>query len=300
MSNQMTAAYAAGLIDGEGCISISVSPKKAGQIFYPRVDVGMSVKAMPVLQALMRRYGGTINHTRKQTDKWEAAAAWRIFGRPLEAFLIDIQPFLILKREQVEYALQMQRLIDSLPRRPNGSATWTAEGQRAAQVIRALVQEANRKGPTHTEAAGWFARHVGGAWITPQRDFTSPHGWAEFSTTWPRSGTMRNGTAYRLRPLAPLTAGTGSGLWQTPVADDSVNRASGKWNSRGEPKLSAQVKLWPTPTAHNAKEGGYPSEHLRNTPTLAAQAGGALNPTWVEWLMGFPLGWTDFTPSETP
>ena len=27
--------------------------------------------------------------------------------------------------------------------------------------------------------------------------------------------------------------------------------------------------------------------------TLSAQAGGALNPTWVEWLMGFPLGHTD-------
>jgi hypothetical protein len=26
---------------------------------------------------------------------------------------------------------------------------------------------------------------------------------------------------------------------------------------------------------------------------------GALNPTWVEWLMGFPLGWTDLGPSET-
>ena len=27
---------------------------------------------------------------------------------------------------------------------------------------------------------------------------------------------------------------------------------------------------------------------------------GALNPTWVEWLMGFPLGWTDLNASETP
>jgi hypothetical protein len=26
---------------------------------------------------------------------------------------------------------------------------------------------------------------------------------------------------------------------------------------------------------------------------------GALNPTWVEWLMGFPLGWTDSGPSAT-
>jgi hypothetical protein len=25
-------------------------------------------------------------------------------------------------------------------------------------------------------------------------------------------------------------------------------------------------------------------------------AGGRLNPTWVEWLMGWPIGWTDLEP----
>jgi len=25
---------------------------------------------------------------------------------------------------------------------------------------------------------------------------------------------------------------------------------------------------------------------------------GQLNPTWVEWLMGWPLGWTDLQPLE--
>ena len=29
------------------------------------------------------------------------------------------------------------------------------------------------------------------------------------------------------------------------------------------------------------------------------KAGGALNPTWVEWLMGWPLGWTDLKPLAT-
>jgi hypothetical protein len=57
--------------------------------------------------------------------------------------------------------------------------------------------------------------------------------------------------------------------------------------------------LWPTPTAHNAKEGAYPSEYERNTPTLAAQVGGKLNPTWVEYLMGWPLMWTDLKPLGT-
>jgi hypothetical protein len=27
---------------------------------------------------------------------------------------------------------------------------------------------------------------------------------------------------------------------------------------------------------------------------------GLLNPTWVEWLMGFPTGWTDLSASEMP
>jgi hypothetical protein len=37
----------------------------------------------------------------------------------------------------------------------------------------------------------------------------------EFSETWPRAGMTRNGTAYRLQPLAPLTGETGSGLLPT-------------------------------------------------------------------------------------
>jgi len=37
---------------------------------------------------------------------------------------------------------------------------------------------------------------------------------------------------------------------------------------------------------------------------MAFQAGprgiGKLNPEWVGWLMGFPIGWTDLEDSETP
>ena len=54
----------------------------------------------------------------------------------------------------------------------------------------------------------------------------------------------------------------------------------------------------PTPTCHNAKEGAYPAEYTRNTPTLAAQIGGKVNPDWNEWRMGWPIGWTDLKPLE--
>jgi hypothetical protein len=84
-------------------------------------------------------------------------------------------------------------------------------------------------------------------------------GLEEFSETWPRWGTMLNGECWERTTLELLTNVTGSGLWQTPVADDAVNRKVGKWNSRGEPKLSAQVLTWPTPTVcgnHQAPKPG--------------------------------------------
>ncbi len=34
----------------------------------------------------------------------------------------------------------------------------------------------------------------------------------------------------------------------------------------------------------------------RESPDLNKLVGGKLNPAWVEWLMGWPLGWTDLKP----
>jgi len=47
-----------------------------------------------------------------------------------------------------------------------------------------------------------------------------------------------------------------------------------------------------------AKETNAPSEANRNEPSMASRVGGHLNPTWVEWLMGWPLEWTDLKPLE--
>jgi hypothetical protein len=123
----------------------------------------------------------------------------------------------------------------------------------------------------------------------------------EFSETWPRWGMMRDGECWELATLAHRTEGIESGLlerWPTPQSRD-YKGSSGRSMKGTEIDLPTKVKMWPTPTAHNAKEGGFPSEHSRNTPTLSAQAGGTLNPTWTEWLMGWPLGWTDLKPLET-
>jgi hypothetical protein len=160
----------------------------------------------------------------------------------------------------------------------------------------------------------------------------------EFLETWPRWGSMRNGESY-LRPIPALPiCANESGFWQTPVADDAIERKAGKWNSRGEPKLSAEVKLWPTPTksdgtggpGNSGREGGLNLRTaVKQWPTPCASAskgsspaaltrkngkdrsndridhavmasdGGQLNPEWVEWLMGWPIGHTALKPLET-
>lgn len=68
--------------------------------------------------------------------------------------------------------------------------------------------------------------------------------------------------------------------------------------------LPQAVAMWPTPTSHLAKETGAPSEYNRNEPTITSRLfesaehrdGMALNPNWVSWLMGWPIGWADVKP----
>ena len=68
---------------------------------------------------------------------------------------------------------------------------------------------------------------------------------------------------------------------------------------KGKPSLVNQATHWPTPAAMGWKDNGEPSNYERNTPGLPARAiamaggsGLALNPEFVEALMGYPCGWT--------
>lgn len=39
--------------------------------------------------------------------------------------------------------------------------------------------------------------------------------------------------------------------------------------------------------------GTYLNVEVSEAEQAAGRRPGKLNPTWVEWLMGFPLGWTE-------
>ena len=174
------------------------------------------------------------------------------------------------------------------------------------------------------------------SWRTPQCSLLE--GLDEFSETWPRWGMMRDGACSAQLMPAHLTGETESGLlghWPTP---DTCAKGTGPSQlKRNQPRLqdavlfatpcardhkghtitknhpngfnhslANQVKLWPTLTA-SEDAAGTVNGKMQFMLTHAAKmsepeqtaSGGQLNPTWVEWLMGWPLGWTDLKPLET-
>jgi hypothetical protein len=122
---------------------------------------------------------------------------------------------------------------------------------------------------------------------------------------FPRWGMMHAGELWELTTPEHLTSGNESGLWPTATAGDSKNAAN-RTATRHNPNskhhsgttLVDAVRMWPTPTAQDSKNNGAPSQMVRNTKPLNAEVGGSLNPMWVEWLMGWPLGWTNLKPLE--
>jgi len=102
-------------------------------------------------------------------------------------------------------------------------------------------------------------------------------GSTELSEPWPRAGMTRNGMAYQRAPLVPPIEETVYGLlpnvkmWPTPRAMEIINGASHLAERSRPSGLTSMV---------NVEEG------------LSPQTTGKLNPEFVEWLMGYPIGWT--------
>jgi len=89
-------------------------------------------------------------------------------------------------------------------------------------------------------------------------------------------------------------------MWPTPLATDGSKGGPNQKGGKGDLRLSSAVHQFPTPTATNTK-----AHHMRGADNGKEREArsygetGQLNPNWVEWLMGWPHGWTDLKPSAT-
>jgi DNA (cytosine-5)-methyltransferase 1 len=89
--------------------------------------------------------------------------------------------------------------------------------------------------------------------------------------------------------------------WPTPTARDYKDGDYPSANARKDPGLGTRVQ-WPTPTPRGYKGSAAPEDREARGRQVnlndlvhheARKAGGQLNPTFVEWLQGFPKNWTE-------
>lgn len=101
------------------------------------------------------------------------------------------------------------------------------------------------------------------------------------------------------RRRSPGLAFVVSRMLPTPTAHDAHKPHPSDLTARQGGRSLAAAVMYPTPTCQDAKNNGGQSQMVRNTKPLNAVVGGALNPAWVEWLMGWPIGWTALEPLGT-
>lgn len=108
------------------------------------------------------------------------------------------------------------------------------------------------------------------------------------------------------RKSGQTTGEIDGGYLPTPVARDDGKTPEAhlamKARMKGGPRkkitsLNVWVKMWPTPKAtdfkgaHSPGKNGSKGQYLCGA--VGTKAGGQLSPMWVEWLMGYPAGWTE-------
>lgn len=218
---------------------------------------------------------------------------------------------------------------------PGGAASISSLGASPARTYPAPAKGQDSMAPDLDCGPRWpgsLARYDPDTrlWKTAQCSLFG--GLEEFSETWPRWGMMRDGESFPLPTPAHLIGENVSGLWPTPVKYDATpggpgnhyqglgwmarqnmfptptkqERASSRPYDPSAPSLSGRslstfARTYPTPRANDAEKRGNidpmnPRNGLPGAVRKDAENGGQLNPTWVEWLMGWTLGWTDLRP----
>ena len=189
--------------------------------------------------------------------------------------------------------------------------TSSLEDIRANRLAR-LEREAGSKTPVisgHTSDGTYNQLNLFNASSRTSKD-TSRLDSTASSATWKKMVTTQRGDYSQRLKSVRHTSGSESSYLPTPTAAPYGTSQNGQrpdgstFKQAGKPSLESMARhnLWPTPRASEYKDcgpvGSKSHTHMDKRSYLCAKAkdpdqpSGLLNPTWVEWLMGVPTGWT--------
>ena len=132
-----------------------------------------------------------------------------------------------------------------------------------------------------------------GFWPTPDAGvFNISESVESFLARAERMGEKHNHAPFR----PPL--GVAVKMWPTPQARDWRSGKTGAATAEKNCRPLSEVVVWSTPTSADGM-GGPGNSGRAGGENLRTQVGGSLSPIFVEWLMGFPIGWTGLEPLAT-
>jgi len=163
--------------------------------------------------------------------------------------------------------------------------------------------------PGMTDESHLTGQAIAASWPTPKGSPSDP----DFART-NREGSGGDDLVTRV-----ARGGATRQTWPTPNTCDATGAGSAQSRLDGrQAQLHQCVKTWATPSAArggpclNGGQGNALASDVAKqmpTPTANRRSGlqshgvnvitGSLNPTWVEWLQGWPRGWTDCEHSVT-
>lgn len=206
--------------------------------------------------------------------------------------------------KKVTWLKLLSGLTLQLSTRQRGVERWIASLQ-DFPVSRTQLQERERdtmtnerSGPASCDACGSLVHGLSSSKTCPPSPSTSSP-WGTSFTEWV-SGLRREYSARRKSALP--TGGSGSSAWPTASAHDGRRPGHEQGSTQGR-NLKREAETWAPPTSRDWKDQGLTDETPTNS-LLGRQAPRSmepngrrvLNPRFVEWLMGLPLGWTAFEP----
>lgn len=110
MSDKAKCGYLAGIIDGEGCITITVGRRESGVHNYNAALIVTSTDEC-LIKWLIKHFGGTYYRQGTAPKNCKHAFRWRFFKREeVERILLAILPYLVIKRKQAKLLLEFVRL----------------------------------------------------------------------------------------------------------------------------------------------------------------------------------------------
>ena len=106
--------WAAGFVDGEGCITINRSKyyrDKAKWYYQPAIQVAQTIKGEVAILKLQKIFGGYVYHYKEKRNRLDTVS-WGTRSRDSQKVALALLPYLILKRPQAELLLDFYKCME--------------------------------------------------------------------------------------------------------------------------------------------------------------------------------------------